>query len=253
MTSSNCKEAASILNKLVWLAAEYPEGKLGQFQNLVGAYQYRFLYRLFCKYVPRGVKVLDCGVGNGHFSYFLVNAGYKTFGYSLDKFPVGVELADAQYHFVQGSVKDPIRLPFKDESFAAVSSVGVLEHVRQTGGNDDESMKEIARILKPGGIFICYHLPNQYSLIEAIARCIPHKHYHPYCYISENIKALVQQARLQLLEIKRYGFLPRNFWSYAPGFMRYSRVPALSWNIMDIFLSFIFSLLCQNYVFVARK
>jgi SAM-dependent methyltransferase len=200
------------------------------------------------------MKVLDWGVGNGHFSYFLVRSGYKTFGFSLENFPVGVELADAQYHFLQGSVKDPIRLPFKDDSFAAVSSVGVLEHVRHTGGNDEDSMKEITRILKPGGVFVCYHLPNRYSLIDALVRCFfPNKHFHRFRYTSCDIVALMKQAKLQLVEIKRYGILPRNIWINAPKFLKHSKILALVWNILDIFLAYPFRFLCQNYVFVVRK
>jgi hypothetical protein len=89
MIASDSKKEISILNKLVWLATKYPDGELLPFKSLVSAYQYILLYRVFNKYVPIGVKVLDWGVGNGHFSYFLVKAGYKTFGYSLNSFPVG--------------------------------------------------------------------------------------------------------------------------------------------------------------------
>lgn len=248
-----CQEDISILNELIVLAEKYSEGRLLQFQSFVSAYQYRLLYCIFRRYIPQGMKVLDWGVGNGHFSYFLVRSGYKTFGFSLENFPVGVELADAQYHFLRGSVKDPIRLPFKDDSFAAVSSVGVLEHVRQTGGNDEDSMKEIARILKPGGVFVCYHLPNRYSLIEAVARCFPHKYHHQSYYTASTIIALVKRAKLQLVEIKRYGFLPRNIWRYAPGCMKRMKVLARVWDILDMVIAYPFKFLCQNYVFVVRK
>ncbi|GAX61867.1 SAM-dependent methyltransferase [Candidatus Scalindua japonica] len=253
MITSNNKKEISILNKLVWFATKYPEGTLLQFLSLVGAYQYRLLYRVFHKYVPTGVKVLDWGVGNGHFSFFLVKAGYKTFGYSLNMFPKGVELADEQYRFVQGSTGDPTNLPFKDCSFDAVASIGVLEHVREIGGDEEKSLNEILRVLKPGGVFICYHLPNRYSLVEMVSRFLPKKHHHRYRYTSSKISKLLNNAQLNLIYIKRYGFLPRNFWGRVPTFLSNSKIMALSWNTMDIFLSFLFSILCQNYVFVVRK
>ncbi len=253
MIASDRKKDISILNKLVCLSTEYPKGELLQFQSLVGAYQYRLLYRVFSKYVPLGDEVLDWGVGNGHFSYFLVKAGYKTFGYSLNTFPVGVELADVQYHFVQGSHSDPTNLPFKDCSLDAVASIGVLEHVREVNGDEEKSLNEIARVLKPGGVFVCYHLPNCYSLVEMVSRCFPEKHHHHYRYTSSKVAKLLNNSQLNLVYIKRYGFLSRNFWSKIPAFLSNSKIMALSWNIMDIFLSFVFSLLCQNYVFVARK
>ncbi len=253
MITSDCKKEISILNKLVRLATKYPDGELLPFKSLVSAYQYILLYRVFNKYVPIGVKVLDWGVGNGHFSYFLVKAGYKAFGYSLNSFPVGVELTEEKYHFVQGNHSDPINIPFKDCSFDAVASIGVLEHVREVGGDAEKSLSEIARVLKPGGVFVCYHLPNCYSLVEMVSRCFPDKYSHRYRYTSSRIAKLLNSSQLNLVYIKRYGFLPRNFWGKIPTFLSNSKVMVFSWNIMDIFLSFIFSLLCQNYVFVARK
>lgn len=248
-----CKEDTNTLKELVKLAEKYPEGDVHQFKSLVGGYQYKFLYRSLRKYVPQGAEVLDWGVGNGHFSYFLVRSGYKAFGFSLDGFPIGVELADARYRFVKGGEEDPTRLPFKDNSFACVSSVGVLEHVRQTGGNEEASLMEIVRILKPGGVFICCHLPNRYSFVEAVARFFPRKHHHPYRYVEKNIKSLVEKTKLQLLETKRYGFLPRNTWCYAPKFLKNLKASVIAWDILDTLLSYPFAFLCQNYIFVARK
>jgi SAM-dependent methyltransferase len=179
---------------------------------------------------------------------------YKTFGYSLNTFPLGVELTDLQYHFVQGNHSDPINLPFKDCSFDVVASIGVLEHVREVNGDEEKSLNEIARVLKPGGgVFVCYHLLNCYSLVEMISKCFSKKHHHHYRCTSSKVAKLLNNVQLNLVYIKRYGFLPRNFWSKTPTFLSNSKIMALAWNIMDDFLFFVFSLLCQNYVFVARK
>ena len=253
MIASDSKKEISILNELVAFSTKYPDGEFLPFQSLVSAYQYRLLYRVFSKYASHGVKVLDWGAGNGHFSFFLVKTGYKTFGYSLSSSPNVVELTDAQYRFVQGDLGDPTNLPFKDCSFDVVTSIGVLEHVREIDGDEGKSLNEIVRVLKPGGLFVCYHLPNYYSLVETVSRFFPKKHYHRYRYTSGRIVKLLTNAQLHLMYIKRYGFLPRNFWSRIPGFLSNAKIVTMSWNIMDTFLSFLFSHLCQNYVFVARK
>ncbi len=248
------QDDSSILKELLALTEKNVEEGLEHLQSLAGLYQYRSLYKLFHKYVPLGVKVLDWGVGKGHFSYFLVRAGYKAFGFSLeDGFPNGVNLADAPYHFVPGNIKEPIQLPFADNSFEAVASVGVLEHVRETGGDDKESLREITRILKPGGVFICYHLPNRYSLIDKLSKHIPDKHHHPFRYTGKDINTLCESMDLKLLETKRYGFLPRNGWQHAPTCMRRSKALALTWDILDKLLAYPFISICQNYFFVARK
>src|SRR5439155_25510036 len=78
MTSRDPDQA--ILEELVALASR-PERQLLQFRSLVGAHQYLGLYRLVRRYVPAGGSVLDWGTGNGHFSYFLVRAGYRATGF----------------------------------------------------------------------------------------------------------------------------------------------------------------------------
>ena len=255
MNYLHSQDDASILRELLALIEKNveEEKELAHLQSLAGLYQYSFLYELFRKYVLPGVKVLDWGVGNGHFSFFLVRAGYKAYGFSMESFPNGVDLAEAPYHFVPGNINEPVQLPFSDNSFEAVASVGVLEHVRETGGDDKESLREITRTLKPGGVFVCYHLPNRYSLIDKLSKHIPDKHHHPFRYTGKDINTLCESMDLELLEMKRYGFLPRNCWQHAPKFMRHSRILALTWDVLDRFLAYPFTLLCQNYVFVARK
>jgi ubiquinone/menaquinone biosynthesis C-methylase UbiE len=46
-------------------------------------------------------------------------------------------------------VGDIAELPFEDERFDRVYSISVLEHMEQ--GQDEKAMKEMSRVLKPGG------------------------------------------------------------------------------------------------------
>lgn len=56
----------------------------------------------------------------------------------------------------------PIALPYVNDSFDVVLGSGTLEHVAM----DSESLKEVYRILKPGGKLIITWLPNRYSVQE---------------------------------------------------------------------------------------
>lgn len=105
-------------------------------------------------YIPAGSTVLEWGCGNGHVSYGLSRLGYKVSGFSFDDFCLRKYLGTA-YDFRQGSCDDPEMLPYSNDRFDGVTSVGVLEHVRETGGNEESSLSEIFRILRPGGYFIC--------------------------------------------------------------------------------------------------
>lgn len=242
-----------ILEELIALQNQDQQCNLSQFRSITSAEQYRQLYQLLQQYVAPESAVLDWGCGNGHFSYFLLRSHYQTYGYAFEDFYFRSVLEPLGYQFQQGSFAYAIALPYADQQFAGVVSVGVLEHVRETGGDELASLKEISRLLKPGGYFICYHLPNQYSWIDAIANFIPNKHHHLYRYTKPEIQQLCQTAGFQVLGCERYGFLPRNFWGNLPASLRNLRSLAHLWNLFDAILSYSLSLFCQNYWFVAQK
>lgn len=242
-----------IISELMKIQAENNNCELLQFRSLITAQQYIYLYQILAKYVNTGKIVLDWGSGNGHFSYFLLKSGYKTSGFSFQDFYLRQYFNGFDYEFKQGNEIKPSVIPYPDNKFDAVVSVGVLEHVRETGGNEISSLQEIYRILKPGGYFICYHFPNQFSWIEAIASLFPAKHHHTYRYTTKLIKIFCQQTNFEFLEIKRYGILPRNIWGNLPIFLRNSPLIAKFFNLSDEILKYPFSWICQNYYFVARK
>jgi SAM-dependent methyltransferase len=225
-----------------------------QFATYISAYQYLKLYALMEKYVSPGHSVLDWGTGSGHFSYFLLRAGYQTSGFGFDAFPeLCRDLDTDHYQYRQGSPAEPTTLPFEEESFDAVVSVGVLEHVRETGGNELASLREIHRVLKPGGVFICYHFPNRYSWIEYLAQ-FTQRFSHPYLFTQKDIRSLVTATPLELVEMGRYALLPRNIWQ-SPRLreVTWSEPLAAFYNQLDTALGRLLPIICQNYYFVARK
>jgi SAM-dependent methyltransferase len=224
---------------------------LAQFPCLAGGHQYLRLYRLFRRHVKQGADVLDWGMGNGHFSYFLLRSGYRASGYSLESPSPPPWLADADFRFASGTVADPVMIPFESDSFDAVASVGVLEHVRETGGNETASLEEIKRVLRPGGAFVCYHLPNRYSLIDMLARVLP-IHHHVHRYARKDITRLARSVGFELVDVARYAILPRNPLRRLPGAAMRSVRLARTYDTADQLLSRLLSPICTNYYFVAR-
>lgn len=243
----------TILAELVARSEEHPEDSLLQFGSLLSAHQYRRLYDLARRHLPAGGRVLDWGTGNGHFSYFLQRSGYRAAGFSLLDGAFVAWLPRPGYSFTRGDPRQPVQLPFPDGAFDAVASVGVLEHVRETGGSDAGSLGEIARVLRPGGIFLCYHFPNRWSWIDWAARRVPGMHRHDFRYERADIEALTAGAGLELLDARRYGVLPRNFGGGLPRSLRRSRGAARLWDHLDTLLTIPLSAWSQNYYFVARK
>ena len=220
-------------------------------RSLISARQYLPAYELVRKHVSPAKKVLDWGTGNGHFSYFLMRFGYETFGFDFDVGPqVCRTLWPESYKYLQGF--DPVSLPFEDDEFDAVTSIGVLEHVRETGGSELASLREIRRILKPDGVFICVHFPNRFSFIEALAR-VTGRSSHRFRYTKSDILQLTLDAGLRVIDTGRYGVLPRNLWSKEP-LQRFGNLGpiAVSYELTDKLFATIAPPVCQNHWFIAK-
>ncbi len=224
-----------------------------QFRSLAGARQYRTLHELVRRWVPPGARALDWGTGNGHFALFLRRHGCHVTGFSLEPQSLAGWLGEPYDRYVQGDPGEPVRLPFEEGSFDAVGSVGVLEHVRETGGSEAGSLAEIARVLRPGGVFVCVHFPNHGSWIDWMARRSPGKHVHDFRYRRSDIVRLVHDAGLELLQVQRYGCLPRNVLARLPAGLRHARALADAWDGLDAALGAALGPICQNWAFAARR
>ena len=149
------------------------------------------------------------------------------------------------YRFVIGT--DPIQVPFDDQEFDGVVSVGVLQSTRNTGG-EGRSLFEFRRILRDKGKFICYHLPNKYSLKEYFLRV----NHHQYTYTGKDIDTFAAQSGFKILKIKKYQLLPRMI------FKKYNKIGQLKMAYrgvpyIDNVLSAIFNPLCEFWAVVLEK
>jgi SAM-dependent methyltransferase len=232
------------------LAALEASGEQWQFSSRVGSHQYLPLYELTRTHVPAGARVLDWGTASGHFAFFLVESGYRVTGYSLVEERVPRALRETGYRLVIGDPSDPVTLPFAAELFDAVASVGVLEHVRETGGNELASLREIQRVLRPGGTFLCFHLPNRHSWIDLVAGAFGAAQ-HLYRYTSGDITSLVQAADMQLLGQGTYAILPRLPLYRLPERLRWSERFAQAYDRADEFLGRLLPWICTNHYFMA--
>src|SRR5208282_1726951 len=104
--------------------------------------------------------VLDWGCGWGQVSDLLLKRGIEveSFDFREGEPPHVVELE--RFPGINAHVSgDPVKLPFPDDHFATALSCGVLEHVEFPA----ESLRELHRVLQPGGRLLVYKLPNRFS------------------------------------------------------------------------------------------
>lgn len=93
------------------------------------------------------INILDFGCGSGFLVKQLQDLGYDAFG--LDIFSEGIELSKNQGVKNLG-ITSGGHIDFPDKCFDYVLAVDVLEHIE----NETPIIKEIERVLAPGGKFI---------------------------------------------------------------------------------------------------
>ena len=97
----------------------------------------------------------------------------------------------------------------EDGAFDCVFSIGVLEHVFETGGDEVASLREIRRVLKPGGHFLCFHFPNKHQWVEPVGKLLGiAEHFHRRKYTISNVKTFTEATALRLVDYGRYNVSP---------------------------------------------
>lgn len=148
------------------------------------------LVERFASKVPRssGSAILDVGCGRADFLSMMASKGWKTTGLELDRRAI----SRAKKKGMDLRVGDLVSTHFPDGQFDAVTFYHVFEHVRDPIG----TLKECARILKPGGLLLIA-VPNTASLQARVTG----RHwfhldppYHLYHYSLENLKTLLAGA-----------------------------------------------------------
>jgi ubiquinone/menaquinone biosynthesis C-methylase UbiE len=108
-------------------------------------------------------NVLELGCGTGFFLLNLKLAGVVEHGHVTDLSPGMVEVAQrnaSRLGFeVEGRVADAERIPYDDGTFDLVVGHAVLHHIPDV----EQSLREVLRVLKPGGRFVFAGEPTRWG------------------------------------------------------------------------------------------
>jgi len=134
--------------------------------------RYRIVSKFLCGRLNNSV-MLDIGCGNGaqtvHFRKDVRQLiGLDMFSAYEAETPVGRDC----FKFIRGSA---LELPLKSESMDIVTAFEVLEHLP----DDLHAVQEIARVLKPDGVFF-FSVPNKWWLFESHGAIVPGLNWIPW-------------------------------------------------------------------------
>jgi ubiquinone/menaquinone biosynthesis C-methylase UbiE len=97
---------------------------------------------------PPSSRILDAGCGSGEMAAKLMERGYAVWG--IDLATPMIRHTQTRCGAARFGVGDIEHIPFPDNTFDVVVSLGVIEYLE----SDEQALREIRRVLRPGGTAI---------------------------------------------------------------------------------------------------
>ncbi|MDB5002307.1 MAG: Methyltransferase type 11 [Mucilaginibacter sp.] len=191
-----------IINAVNEYLKQNPTDKhVGHIDNYPGVIMYYRDANTIAKYLKSESKILDWGCGYGQMSYLMTEKGYTVDACDWNISPNIPQLLDYRIKYTQFT--SPTKIDAADNSYDAVISSGTLEHAN----NIMESLKEIRRILKPGGWFFMFRFPAEDSISEMVAKKSGGWS-HSIRMSKDEVKYMLRLHSFRIQEIGYDSFLP---------------------------------------------
>ena len=148
------------------------------------------------------IKILDVGCGDGYFTRAIRNKGYTIVGIDLQTPDTASWIS-----FKPDYIMDATNMTFKDNTFDAVISLEVVEHV--------QCIPEINRVIKPGGLFFCSTPARNTEWVRHIVvwlHLLENQDFEHHDYIEDLHKCCMKvlKYRKMFLGTSQFGILTKN-------------------------------------------
>jgi 2-polyprenyl-6-hydroxyphenyl methylase / 3-demethylubiquinone-9 3-methyltransferase len=198
----------------------------------------RFSY--FDRHVPywQGVVVLDVGCGGGFSCEFMAQRGAIVHG--IDQSPNCIAIA--QDHAIKQNLAIDYQqgfaeaLPYAAHTFDAVVCVDVLEHVADLR----QTVAEVHRVLKPGGLFLFDTINRTYRsrlvmiwLLENLLQEIPRGIHDWHKFINPAELISLMQEGFTAIEIKGFNILGETWLQNIQAYRHYKQTGGFQVSISD--------------------
>jgi len=158
---------------------------------------------VYLESLPRDARILDAGCGAGRWMIFLRRKGFDVLG--MDRSPEGLSRAREFDPGIRVAAGDVAYKPFRDASFGALLSSGVVEHFEE---GPAQALAEARRVLAPGGLLLVavpYNSPLRRffynpvtSLIRIVSRALGTKwEFAEYRFTAREMRRVLDRAGFQ--------------------------------------------------------
>jgi SAM-dependent methyltransferase/uncharacterized protein YbaR (Trm112 family) len=175
-----------------------------------------------------GKMVLDVGCGAGRFLEVASRWGARTIGVDFSYAVEASQMNVGDRSNVDVIQADVFRLPFKDDVFDAIFSLGVLHHTRDT----EAAFLSLPRHLKANGqiaVWLYYYTDKVYNAASDfwrwMFRHMPHRVTYAFCWLLVTLFS----------DLFRMPFMQREPWSHFRRILPVNTHPERSWRVLDTF------------------
>ena len=147
--------------------AEHGAGEIWNWESPAGKLRWARRVKMLSRHLRPGMSVLELGCGTGYFTRELARSGADVVAIDVSPDLLEVAKANCSAPNVRYEIQNAYALSYPDAVFDSVVGSSVLHHLEI-----EEAIREIYRVLKPGGT-IYFTEPNMLNPQIAIQKNVP--------------------------------------------------------------------------------
>jgi ubiquinone/menaquinone biosynthesis C-methylase UbiE len=147
--------------------AAHGAGEIWNWESPAGKLRWARRVKMLISHLKPGMTVLELGCGTGYFTRELARSGADIIAIDVSPDLLEIARANSPAPNVHYQIQNAYALSYSDAAFDSVVGSSVLHHL-----DIEEALREIYRVLKPGGT-ICFTEPNMLNPQIAIQKNVP--------------------------------------------------------------------------------